>query len=109
MHIFKGSLLALTATLISPQLMAQADCSKEIAAIEERIESGTYSEQNVQLARQLQASFGQMCAFMDEDSKAKFVEQIDEFLPAILDENLRAEHEPIEMPAREGRKLVESK
>ena len=111
MHIFKGSLLALTATLISPQLMAQADCSKEIAAIEERIESGTYSEQNVQLARQLQASFGQMCAFMDEDSKAKFVEQIDEFLPAILDENLRAEHEgPSESEkqanrdARQGRK-----
>jgi len=87
------SLLALTAMLIAPLAMAQADCSKEIAAIEERIESGAYSEQSVQLARQLQASFGQMCAFMDEDSKAKFVEQIDEFLPAVLDEDLRAEHE----------------
>jgi hypothetical protein len=93
MHIVKFSLLSLIAALLSPLAMAQADCSKEIGAIEERIESGTYSEESVQLARQLQASFGQMCAFMDEDSKAKFVEQIDEFLPAILDENLRSEHE----------------
>lgn len=87
------SVLSLIITFISPLAWAQADCNKEIAAIEERIESGTYSGENVQLARQLQASFSQMCAFMDEDSKAKFVEQIDVFLPAILDENLRAEHD----------------
>lgn len=47
MRIFKLLLLILPATFISPLVMAQADCSKEIAAIEERIESGTYSAQNV--------------------------------------------------------------
>jgi hypothetical protein len=71
--------------------IAQADCSTEVAEIERRIATGNYPDQNAQIARQLQESLGQMCAFMDEGTKAAMMEGLEELLPVKSEDERRAE------------------
>jgi hypothetical protein len=70
---------------------AQVDCSAEVSEIERRIATGNYPDQNVQMARQLQGSLGQMCAFMDEGTKAAMMEGLEELLPVKSEEQREAE------------------
>lgn len=85
------SLVAVALVMFAPIVMAQADCSKEIKEIDERIASGNYPDQNVQVAQQLQGSLQQMCAFLDDATKASFMEQVEDILPTKSKEERLAE------------------
>ena len=90
-RIISQVLIAMAVTFLAPLAMAQADCSEEIAVIDERIAAGNFPQQNVQIARQLQDSLQQMCAFLDDATKAAFMEQFEDLLPTKPKEERQAE------------------
>lgn len=69
----------------------QADCSEEIAEIDRRIATGKYAEMNVTVANSMKSSLSQMCAFMDEGTRASMMEQIEDLLPTKSEEERQAE------------------
>jgi len=84
-------LIAIAIVFASPQVMAQADCSKEIAEIDKRIAAGSYPEMNVEVAQQVQGSLQQMCAYLDDGTKASIMEQLEDLLPTLSEEERRAQ------------------
>lgn len=104
--VVTGLLLA-----ISTSVLAQADCSAEMNEIDRRIETGNYPARNVQIARQMQQSLGQMCAFMDAGTRASMMEGIEDILPTKSEEERRAERRARSAElkaAREERKAREA-
>jgi hypothetical protein len=72
-----------------------ADCSAEIAEIERRVSTGDYPEQNVQIARQIQASLDQMCDYLDANAKAAMLEGLEELLPTKSEDERQAERDAL--------------
>lgn len=100
----KQRLLALLVLSVLPlQAMAQADCSKEIAEIEARMDSGNYPAYNVDMARQMLTSLAPMCGMMDESMKAEFLESFESVLPTKSEEERTAERRARSAEAKAAR------
>ncbi|NIA26991.1 MAG: hypothetical protein GWP02_02970, partial [Desulfobulbaceae bacterium] len=78
--------------------LAQTDCSAEIAEIDRRIATGNYSTGDVQMARQMRAAFNQMCMFLDEESRAGMMGDIEKILPTMSEAERLAEANPSASP-----------
>lgn len=74
--------------------VAQTDCSAEIAEIDRRIATGNYSTGDVQMARQMRAAFNQMCMFLDEESRAGMMGDIESVLPTMSEAERFSEANP---------------
>ena len=61
--------------------LEQADCQERLKSVDERIESGNYPAQNVQMARQFRTMVMQSCAFIDEAQLADMMESVEQLLP----------------------------
>jgi len=97
----KGIVLAvLTACLSSAMALDQEACQERLKSVDERIESGKYSDQNVQMAKQMRDSIMQSCAYLDEATIAQMMEGFEQLLPTrseaereAYEETRRAERE----------------
>jgi hypothetical protein len=74
-------LIALTVWLSPVTALEQEACQERFKSIDERIESGKYSDQNVQLAKQMRDSILQSCGFLDEASINKMMEGFEQLMP----------------------------
>ena len=63
--------------------LAQTDCSAEISEIDRRLATGNYPAEKVQMARQMQSVFEQMCPFLDEAQRTDMAGSIEGILPTL--------------------------
>lgn len=73
--------LRLLLCLIPACASAQTSCDDELAEIDRRIASGDYPDMNVQLAKTMRDSFAGMCGMLDDATRARMMEGIEEVLP----------------------------
>jgi hypothetical protein len=91
MQKVRASILIATIVLLPSLAAAQADCDEIIAEIEQRVATGKYPEHNVMVANSIKTSLPQMCALMDEGTRANIMEQVEELLPTKSEEERRAD------------------
>ena len=99
------------ATLVLIPVGALANCDDELAEIDRRIESGSYPEMNVQLAKTMRDSFAGMCGMLDDATRAQMMEGIEEILPTRSAEEQQAVNESRRAAAeasREARRTAEA-
>jgi len=97
--------------LVPVAALAVGDCSKELAEIDRRLESGNYAEMNVQIAKGIRDSLAGMCGMMDEATLAHMMEGVEEVLPTRTEEEQRAVREAksaVAEASRAARKAAEA-
>lgn len=82
---------------------AQATCEDRLAEIDERIASGNYPDQNVQLAKTMRNSMAQMCGMLDEQTLDHMMEGFEDVLPVKSAEEKLAERQEKKKIAEESR------
>lgn len=84
----------------SASALEPAACRERLKSVDERIASGKYSDQNVQVAQQMRGSIMQSCAYLDEATIAQMMEGFEQLLPS----RSAAEREAYEESRRADRK-----
>ncbi|MGB5334906.1 MAG: hypothetical protein WBN07_04755 [Woeseiaceae bacterium] len=80
--LFKGILLlVLSACSSSAMALDPEACQERLKSVDDRIASGKYSAQNVQMAQQMRASIMQSCAYLDDATIGQMLEGFENLLP----------------------------
>ena len=88
------TIVAVCVAVAMPALaLAQPTCEERLAEIDERIASGNYPDQNVQLARTMRQSMAQMCGMFDEQMLEQMMDGFEDVLPVKTEEEKLAERE----------------
>ena len=74
-------LLVLSAWLPSAMALDPEACQERLKSVDDRIASGKYSAQNVQMAQQMRDSIMQSCAYLDEATIGQMMEGFETLLP----------------------------
>ena len=91
--LLPGVLPMILVVCVSPaSALEQEACLERLESVDQRIASGKYSDQNVQIARQMRGSIMQSCAYLDEATIGQMMEGFEQLLPT-RSESERQAHE----------------
>ncbi|MGB5490346.1 MAG: hypothetical protein WBM76_05910 [Woeseiaceae bacterium] len=74
-------LLVLSACMPSAMALDPDECEARLKSVDDRIASGKYSAQNVQMAQQMRDSILQSCPYLDDATVDKMMEGFENLLP----------------------------
>ena len=95
LHVFL--ILSCITLASSVHAMEPDDCLERLRPIDERIASGKYPEQNVQIAKQMRAQIVQTCSYVDEAHFDQVMAGFEQLLPTKSEEEREADREAIRL------------
>ncbi len=99
------SLVLVTGVVGNVAAVSETECNAAISDIDARIESGKYSDQKVNVAKQMRDSVSQSCGFLDAATLEKMMEGFEQLLPTRSAE----EQEAVAAQKKKERKALREK